>query len=173
MTHFTNKESTRKKHFWRLDSKCITMFMVRGLINFICSQSMHITHSLALHYTAPLSQAETGSAYHREVPLSEVLAVDEGRAGLVGGAEEGSNFSFALRCVSSLLYRLCAHTHNICTGPLTPTTSWWSRPPRTRTRGSPPWTLTACSTGRPPSASRSCRPTTPTPAQQQVLSRTR
>ena len=49
MTHFTNKESTRKRHFWRLDSKCITMFMVRGLINFICSQSMHITHSLALH----------------------------------------------------------------------------------------------------------------------------
>ena len=51
MTHFTNKESTRKRHFWRLDSKCITMFMVRGLINFICSQSMHITHSLALHHT--------------------------------------------------------------------------------------------------------------------------
>ena len=100
MTHFTNKESTRKRHFWRLDSKCITMFMVRGLINFICSQSMHITHSLALHYTALRSQAETGSAYHRELQLSEVLAVDEGRAGLVGGAEEGSNFSFALRYIS-------------------------------------------------------------------------
>ena len=53
-------------------------------------------------YTALRSQAETGSAYHREVQLSEVLAVDEGRAGLVGGAEEGSNFSFALRY--NLLY---------------------------------------------------------------------
>ena len=31
-----------------------------------------------------------------------MLAVDEGRAGLVGGAEEGSNFSFALRY--NLLY---------------------------------------------------------------------
>ena len=64
-------------------------------------------------YTALRSQAETGSAYHREVQLSEVLAVDEGRAGLVGGAEEGSNFSFALRCVSTL--SISIHTPAIST----------------------------------------------------------
>ena len=29
MVHFTNKDSMRKKHFWRLDSKSITMFKVR------------------------------------------------------------------------------------------------------------------------------------------------
>jgi len=47
VVHFTNKDGMRKKHYWRLDSKCITMF-----------------------------KAETGPSYYKEVPLSEILAVD-------------------------------------------------------------------------------------------------
>jgi len=47
MAHFTNKDGMRKKHYWRLDSKSITMF-----------------------------KAETGPNYCKEIPLSEILAVD-------------------------------------------------------------------------------------------------
>jgi len=47
MVHFTNKDSMRKRHYWRLDSKSITMF-----------------------------KSETGPNYYKEVPLSEILAVD-------------------------------------------------------------------------------------------------
>lgn len=45
--HFTNKDSMRKRHYWRLDSKSITMF-----------------------------KSEAGPNYYKEVPLSEILAVD-------------------------------------------------------------------------------------------------
>jgi len=45
--HFTNKDNMRKRHYWRLDSKSITMF-----------------------------KSETGPNYYKEVPLSEILAVD-------------------------------------------------------------------------------------------------
>jgi len=47
MAHFTNKDNMRKRHYWRLDSKSITMF-----------------------------KSETGPNYYKEVPLSEILAVD-------------------------------------------------------------------------------------------------
>ena len=47
MVHFTNKDNMRKRHYWRLDSKSITMF-----------------------------KSETGPNYYKEVPLSEILAVD-------------------------------------------------------------------------------------------------
>jgi len=50
MVHFTNKDSMRKKHYWRLDSKSITMF-----------------------------KHETGPNYYKEVPLSEILAVDSAK----------------------------------------------------------------------------------------------
>jgi protein kinase D len=45
--HYTNKDTTRKKHYWRLDSKCITMFT-----------------------------SDSGNKFYREVPLSEILSVD-------------------------------------------------------------------------------------------------
>merc|ERR1719400_381450 len=47
MVHFTNKDIMKKRHYWRLDSKSITMF-----------------------------KSETGPNYYKEVPLSEILAVD-------------------------------------------------------------------------------------------------
>uniref|UniRef100_A0A8C9WCN3 Serine/threonine-protein kinase n=2 Tax=Scleropages formosus TaxID=113540 RepID=A0A8C9WCN3_SCLFO len=46
LVHFTSKDILRKRHFWRLDSKCITLF-----------------------------QNETGSKYYKEIPLSEVLSL--------------------------------------------------------------------------------------------------
>jgi len=51
MVHFTNKDSMRKRHYWRLDSKSITMF-----------------------------KSETGPNYYKEVPLSEILAVDSAKS---------------------------------------------------------------------------------------------
>ncbi|XP_041121065.1 serine/threonine-protein kinase D1 isoform X1 [Polyodon spathula] len=47
MVHFTDKDTMRKRHYWRLDSKCITLF-----------------------------QNDTGSKYYKEIPLSEVLSLE-------------------------------------------------------------------------------------------------
>ncbi|XP_067336646.1 serine/threonine-protein kinase D1 isoform X5 [Channa argus] len=47
MVHYTNKDTLRKRHYWRLDSKCITLF-----------------------------QNETGSKYYKEIPLSEILSLE-------------------------------------------------------------------------------------------------
>uniref|UniRef100_A0A8C8K120 protein kinase C n=1 Tax=Oncorhynchus tshawytscha TaxID=74940 RepID=A0A8C8K120_ONCTS len=47
LVHFTSKDTLRKRHYWRLDSKCITLF-----------------------------QNDTGSKYYKEIPLSEVLSLD-------------------------------------------------------------------------------------------------
>ncbi|CAF90954.1 unnamed protein product, partial [Tetraodon nigroviridis] len=47
MVHYTSKDTLRKRHYWRLDSKCITLF-----------------HS------------DTGSKYYKEVPLSEILSLE-------------------------------------------------------------------------------------------------
>nr|CAB3264283.1 serine/threonine-protein kinase D1 [Phallusia mammillata] len=44
--HFTNRDSMKKRHFWRLDTKSITMY--RG---------------------------ETGANYYKEIPLSEILTI--------------------------------------------------------------------------------------------------
>uniref|UniRef100_A0A4W3GX20 Serine/threonine-protein kinase n=1 Tax=Callorhinchus milii TaxID=7868 RepID=A0A4W3GX20_CALMI len=47
MVHFTSKDTLRKRHYWRLDSKCITLF-----------------------------QNDTGSKYYKEIPLSEILSME-------------------------------------------------------------------------------------------------
>ncbi|XP_066529511.1 serine/threonine-protein kinase D1 [Hoplias malabaricus] len=47
LVHFTSKDTLRKRHYWRLDSKCITLF-----------------------------QNDAGSKYYKEIPLSEVLSLD-------------------------------------------------------------------------------------------------
>ncbi|XP_056151850.1 serine/threonine-protein kinase D1 isoform X2 [Lampris incognitus] len=47
MVHYTSKDTLRKRHYWRLDSKCITLF-----------------------------QNDTGSKYYKEIPLSEVLCLE-------------------------------------------------------------------------------------------------
>ncbi|XKL69676.1 hypothetical protein PGB90_007445 [Kerria lacca] len=50
MVHFTNKEKQTKKHYWRLDSKSLTMF-----------------------------QNDTGTKYYKEIPLSEIISVDSAK----------------------------------------------------------------------------------------------
>lgn len=50
LVHFTNKEKPVKRHYWRLDSKAITMFV-----------------------------SDQGSKYYKEIPLNEVLTVDTAR----------------------------------------------------------------------------------------------
>ncbi|OCT64768.1 serine/threonine-protein kinase D1 [Xenopus laevis] len=47
MVHYTSKDPMRKRHYWRLDSKCITLF-----------------------------QNDTGSKYYKEMPLSEILSLE-------------------------------------------------------------------------------------------------
>lgn len=47
MVHFTDKDNNRKKHYWRLDTKCITLF-----------------------------QSSTGKNYYKDIPLSEVLSIE-------------------------------------------------------------------------------------------------
>ncbi|XP_056403319.1 serine/threonine-protein kinase D1 isoform X3 [Hyla sarda] len=50
MVHYTSKDTMRKRHYWRLDSKCITLF-----------------------------QNDTGSKYYKEIPLSEILSLEPAR----------------------------------------------------------------------------------------------
>ncbi|XP_047994235.1 serine/threonine-protein kinase D1 isoform X2 [Leguminivora glycinivorella] len=50
LVHFTNKDKQIKRHYWRLDSKSITLF-----------------------------QSDQGSKYYKEIPLNEILAVDTAR----------------------------------------------------------------------------------------------
>ncbi|KAL0114046.1 hypothetical protein PUN28_011397 [Cardiocondyla obscurior] len=47
MVHFTNRDPIRKKHYWRLDTKSITLF-----------------------------QSENGSKYYKEIPLSDITAIE-------------------------------------------------------------------------------------------------
>ncbi|XP_061890765.1 serine/threonine-protein kinase D1 isoform X1 [Entelurus aequoreus] len=47
MVHFTSKDTLRKRHYWRLDSKCITLY-----------------------------QNDTGSKYYKEIPLAEILSLE-------------------------------------------------------------------------------------------------
>uniref|UniRef100_A0AAY3ZZV4 Serine/threonine-protein kinase n=1 Tax=Denticeps clupeoides TaxID=299321 RepID=A0AAY3ZZV4_9TELE len=47
LVHYTSKDTLRKRHYWRLDSKCITLY-----------------------------QNEAGSKYYKEIPLSEVLSLE-------------------------------------------------------------------------------------------------
>jgi hypothetical protein len=50
LVHFTNKDKTVKRHYWRLDSKAVTFFV-----------------------------SDQGSKYYREIPLNEILAIDTAR----------------------------------------------------------------------------------------------
>ncbi|XP_027055178.1 serine/threonine-protein kinase D1-like isoform X3 [Pocillopora damicornis] len=47
MVHFTSKDTQRKRHYWRLDTKCLTLF-----------------------------QDSTSSRYYKDIQLSEILSVD-------------------------------------------------------------------------------------------------
>lgn len=67
--HYTNKERMRKRHYWRLDTKAITMF-----------------------------QSESSSKYYKEIPLSDILNVEtQSPRTLAVGAEGARNYCFELR----------------------------------------------------------------------------
>ncbi|XP_035775867.1 serine/threonine-protein kinase D3-like [Anopheles albimanus] len=50
LVHFTNRERAVKRHYWRLDSKAITLFV-----------------------------SDQGTKYYKEIPLNEILAVETAR----------------------------------------------------------------------------------------------
>ncbi|XP_012259281.2 serine/threonine-protein kinase D3 isoform X2 [Athalia rosae] len=50
MVHFTSRDPMRKRHYWRLDTKAITLF-----------------------------QSDSGSKYYKEIPLAEILVIDTAR----------------------------------------------------------------------------------------------
>ncbi|XP_077869639.1 serine/threonine-protein kinase D3 [Saccoglossus kowalevskii] len=47
LVHYTNKDSMRRRHYWRLDTKCVTLF-----------------------------QSDQGTKYYKEIPLSEILSLE-------------------------------------------------------------------------------------------------
>lgn len=50
LVHYTNKDKTVKRHYWRLDSKAITLFL-----------------------------SDHGSKYFKEIPLNEIISIDTAR----------------------------------------------------------------------------------------------
>lgn len=50
LVHFTNKDKNVKRHYWRLDSKAMTLFV-----------------------------SDQGSKYFKEIPLNEIIAIDTAR----------------------------------------------------------------------------------------------
>ncbi|XP_062857803.1 serine/threonine-protein kinase D3-like [Trichomycterus rosablanca] len=50
MVHYTSRDNLKKRHYWRLDSKSLTLF-----------------------------QNDSGAKYYKEIPLSEILQVDPAR----------------------------------------------------------------------------------------------
>ncbi|XP_054474550.1 serine/threonine-protein kinase D3-like isoform X2 [Anoplopoma fimbria] len=60
MVHYTSSDNMRKRHYWRLDSKTLTLF-----------------------------QNESGAKYYKEIPLSEILQVEQAQD--FGSLPPGSN----------------------------------------------------------------------------------
>lgn len=68
MVHFTNKDSMRKRHYWRLDTKTITLY-----------------------------QNETSTKYFKEIQLSEVLNIETAKQAHTADAQRGVMHCFELR----------------------------------------------------------------------------
>lgn len=68
MVHFTNKDSMRKRHYWRLDTKTITLY-----------------------------QNETSTKYHKEIQLSEVLNIETAKQPQPADLSRGVIHCFELR----------------------------------------------------------------------------
>uniref|UniRef100_A0A2L2YJ80 protein kinase C n=1 Tax=Parasteatoda tepidariorum TaxID=114398 RepID=A0A2L2YJ80_PARTP len=60
LMHHTNKEGMRKRHFWRLDTKSVTLF-----------------------------QNDTTSKYYKEIPLSEILSVEISKQNMCSDHNQG------------------------------------------------------------------------------------
>ncbi|KAK8400549.1 hypothetical protein O3P69_003309 [Scylla paramamosain] len=68
MVHFTNKDSMRKRHYWRLDTKTITLY-----------------------------QNETSTKYFKEIQLSEVLNIETAKQAHPADVPRGVMHCFELR----------------------------------------------------------------------------
>ncbi|XP_064119867.1 serine/threonine-protein kinase D3 isoform X2 [Macrobrachium rosenbergii] len=68
MVHFTNKDSMRKRHYWRLDTKTITLY-----------------------------QNETSTRYHKEIQLSEILNIETAKQPQPADLSRGVIHCFELR----------------------------------------------------------------------------
>ncbi|XP_059097445.1 serine/threonine-protein kinase D1-like isoform X3 [Tigriopus californicus] len=69
LVHFTNKGPMKKRHYWRLDTKSITLF-----------------------------QSDTGTNYYKEIPLSEILAVETAQKALSGSGGACSTGAEVTHC---------------------------------------------------------------------------
>ncbi|XP_064489728.1 serine/threonine-protein kinase D3-like isoform X2 [Ornithodoros turicata] len=67
LVHYTDRDPMRRRHYWRLDTKAITLF-----------------------------QNDTSSKYYREIPLSEILSIEPARP-IKEGAGPRPTHSFELR----------------------------------------------------------------------------
>ncbi|XP_042866498.1 serine/threonine-protein kinase D3-like isoform X2 [Penaeus japonicus] len=75
MVHFTNKDSMRKRHYWRLDTKSITLY-----------------------------QNETSTKYYKDIQLSEVLNIETAKQAQPADVSRGVIHCFELRTANVSYY---------------------------------------------------------------------
>uniref|UniRef100_A0A4W5QV87 Protein kinase D3 n=1 Tax=Hucho hucho TaxID=62062 RepID=A0A4W5QV87_9TELE len=81
MVHYTSRDNLRKRHYWRLDSKCLTLL-----------------------------QNETGTKYYKEIPLSEILQVEQAQD--FHSLAQGSNPHCFEIITATMVYYVGGHFHN-------------------------------------------------------------
>uniref|UniRef100_A0A674PLE7 Serine/threonine-protein kinase n=1 Tax=Takifugu rubripes TaxID=31033 RepID=A0A674PLE7_TAKRU len=85
MVHYTSRDNLRKRHYWRLDSKSLSLF-----------------------------QNDTGAKFYKEIPLSEILQVEQSRD--YSNLAQGSNPHCFEIITSTMVYYVgennCSPYHN-------------------------------------------------------------
>ena len=81
----------KKRHYWRLDTKAITLFQVL-FFSLYARLGVKILYILYIQYQHIYLQNDTGTNYYKEIPLSEILAVEstgKGKPTSITSAEGG------------------------------------------------------------------------------------
>uniref|UniRef100_A0A8C2XRN7 protein kinase C n=1 Tax=Cyclopterus lumpus TaxID=8103 RepID=A0A8C2XRN7_CYCLU len=85
MVHYTSRDNLRKRHYWRLDSKSLSLF-----------------------------QNDTGAKFYKEIPLSEILQVEQSRD--YSNLSQGSNPHCFEIITATMVYYVgennCSHYHS-------------------------------------------------------------
>uniref|UniRef100_A0A8C4DF06 protein kinase C n=1 Tax=Dicentrarchus labrax TaxID=13489 RepID=A0A8C4DF06_DICLA len=85
MVHYTSRDNLRKRHYWRLDSKSLSLF-----------------------------QNDTGAKFYKEIPLSEILQVEQSRD--YSNLAQGSNPHCFEIITATMVYYVgennCSHYHS-------------------------------------------------------------
>ncbi|KTF82273.1 hypothetical protein cypCar_00030108 [Cyprinus carpio] len=80
LVHFTSKDTLRKRHYWRLDSKCITLFQNDAGSKYykvLCITAHIRSTCMSLQYHSGFSfQIRPLNLLQQEIPLSEVLSLE-------------------------------------------------------------------------------------------------